>query len=174
MLTKKELAGILETHANNIRVANVVRILARGGNLAESFRSIIATRSNEPFLPTVNLLEDKSRLIHTVDELYKTVLRAAITESYELTKDYCIATGQFESFKQQSWSTVFWFLRNCFNHNFCFKFKPSDLKLLPVKWGVIEISAALEGKLLSQEIFPDHAAIDLLSEVDEFVLKGIQ
>lgn len=169
MVTKFTLIGTLEAHANNLRLANVLRVVARGGDLASTFKGLVGAKPATAFGTAIAMLEDKSKLVHVSEQLYLTLLRAAISESLELARDYCRTTSQVQLLKTQPWFTVFRLLRNALDHNFRFHFKPEDLKLLPVKWQSIELTAQLEGAELTQSHLPPSAAIDWLSQLDEFI-----
>lgn len=112
--------------------------------------------------------------MHSVDQLYLAIVRTAVTESFELTRDYCRKTKQTESLKSQQWFTAIRLIRNALNHNFHFDFSPSDLAELPAKWGPIVIEAKLGGTELTRAILPPEAAIEWLAELDEFVSHSLQ
>lgn len=174
MLTRPDLISILEAHANTLRLASVYRILARGSDLAAQFKTIVAAQPSAAFEPSVALLEDRLHLVHCVDQLYLITVRAAVTESFELTKDYCTSTNQQAEFQRQQWYAVFRLIRNCLNHNFRLQFRQVDAKNLPAKWRGVEITQSHEGQALSQAILPPQAAIEWLEELDRFVSNVLQ
>lgn len=174
MVTKSTLLGTLETHASNLRLANVLRVVSRGGDLASIFKSLIGPQPSTAFDTTIAMLEDKAKLVHVSEQVYLTLLRAAISESLELTRDYCRTTDQVAALKAQPWYTVFRLLRNALDHNFRFHFESGDLKLLPVKWQSIELTAELEGYELTLAILPTAEAIDWLSQLDEFISSNLE
>ncbi|MDP3210446.1 hypothetical protein [Methylotenera sp.] len=173
MVTKSALLGSLEAHASNLRLANVVRVVSRGGDLASIFKSLVGPQPSTAFGAAIAMLADKPKLANVSEQVYLTLLRAAISESLELTRDYCRTTNQVAALRAQPWFTVFRLLRNTLDHNFRFHFKPEDLKLLPVKWQSIELTAELEGSELTQASLPPAEAIDWLSQLDEFISSDL-
>lgn len=173
MHSKLSVIEALQAHSENLRLASVFRVLARGHDLHAAFGAIVAEKSAAAFGPSLQLLEDKRKLAHSVDQLYLAVVRAAVTESFELTRDYCRKTKQTKSLKAQKWFTVIRMIRNALNHNFHFRFSSDDLLELPASWGPIIIDAELEGKELTQTILPPETAIAWLAELDEYVSRGL-
>lgn len=174
MISKLALTGTLEAHSESIRLASVFRILARGHDLHSAFEAIVRGKSPAAFQPSLQLLKNKKKLIHSIDQLYLATVRAAVTESLELTRDYCRRTEQTKNLKAQSWYTVFRLIRNALNHNFCFEFRPKDLKDLPASWNSITIEASLNGTELTQVFLPPNVAIEWLVELDEFISRGLR
>ena len=174
MRTKVVLSETLEAHSNNLRLASVFRVLARGHDLAKAFEAIVGNKSPAAFTPSLLLLKSKTKLIHSVDQLYLAMVRTAVTESLELTRDYCRKTTQTKALKAQDWFNVFRLLRNALNHNFHFEFTPEDLKVLPATWRMVTVTAAHDGTELTQKVLPPDAAIEWLAELDHFISEGLQ
>lgn len=174
MTSKLALSGTLEAHSENLRLASVFRVLARGHDLHAAFETIVRGKSPTAFQPSLQLLKNKNKLVHSIDQLYLATVRTAVTESLELTRDYCRKTKQTKNLKAQSWFTVFRHIRNALNHNFCFEFRPEDLKELPATWNSITIEANLHGTELTQFMLPPSVAIEWLAELDEFISTTLQ
>ena len=174
MPSKSILSETLEAHSNNLRLASVLRVLARGHDLAASFKEIVGSKSPTAFEPSLLLLKNKRKLVHSADQLYLAMVRTAVTESLELTRDYCRQTLQTKALKAQDWFNVFRLLRNALNHNFQFEFKPDDLKLLPATWRKITIYPEHQGTELTQKILPPDVAIEWLAELDTFISEELQ
>ena len=174
MYTKFQILGTLDTHANNLRLASLLRVLARSSDLEVEFRKAIGLRRPEVFEPSLGLLADKPKFIDAVDQMYFAIVRTAVTEALDLTREYCETTGQSAILKRQSWFRVFRIIRNALNHNFRLEFNPTDRKLLPLTWKTICLTNAQDGKELTQKMFPVDVAIDWLTELDDFVSEGIK
>ena len=174
MPTKAVLSETLEAHSNNLRLASVFRLFARGHDLATPFEAIVGSQSSAAFAPSLLLLKSKTKLIQAVDQLYLAMVRTAVAESFELTRDYCRNTTQTKALKAQDWFSVFRLLRNALNHNFRFEFRPEDLKLLPATWREITITAEHGGTDLTQKVLPPDVAIEWLAELDSFISEGLQ
>ena len=102
MRSKSELIGVFEAHANNLRLAYVFRVLARSTDLASAFGETVASENSTAFQPSLLLLQDSPRLVHSVDRLYLAVMRTAETEALDLTRDYCKLTEQGPLLKAQT------------------------------------------------------------------------
>ena len=171
MPSKSVLFETLQAHSENLRLANVFRVLARGHDLHAAFGLLVADKSSTAFGPSIQLLKNKRKLVHSVDQLYLAIVRSAVTESLELTRDYCKQTKQTKLLKAQEWYTVLRLVRNALNHNYRFEFRPGDFKELPATWGGISIEAGHHGSEITQKILPPGAAIEWLSELDEFISR---
>ncbi len=174
MISKLTLTQSLEAHADNLRLANVFMVLGRGHDLHAAFEVLVSGKSPTAFGPSLQILKDKKRLVHTVDQLYFAIVRTAVTECLDLTRDYCRNTKQTKTLKAQNWFTVFRLIRNALNHNFHFEFKPDDCKELPATWKSITIDIGHNKTELTQKTLPSSVAIDWLAELDEFISKNLR
>ena len=174
MPSKSTLSQVLDTHADNLRLASVFRVLARGHNLHAAFEAIVEDKTPAAFAPSLQLLKNKRKLVHTVEQLYLAIVRTAVTESLELTRDYCRETKQTKTLKAEEWFTVFRLIRNALNHNFHFEFSESDLKELPATWRTIIIDSALNGTEFTRSALPPDLAIEWLAELDAFISNRLK
>lgn len=176
MISKAELLGVFEAHANNIHLVRTLQVIARATDLHLALRSVIEMLNKNPvgLQKPLQLLADRPKLLHSVDQLHLTIVRTVITEVFELTKDYCYTTGQIKALNEQPWFDVLRMCRNTFNHNFQFKFNKKDQKMLPIEWSGIQIDATLEGKQISLSIFSLAAAMEWLEELEVFVSTKLQ
>ncbi|WP_223510908.1 hypothetical protein [Pseudomonas sp. BF-R-05] len=173
MLRKIDLIGSIQVHADNLRLASVLRLLARGTDLAATLQPIIEGACPTAFQPSKTLLENKPKLIRSADQLYLTLVRAAVTESLELTRDYCSETNQSGVLESQHWFHIFRIFRNALNHNFKMDFCKYDRTLLPLAWKNLSIEVGDNFKVLTQELLPPNAAIDWLSDLENFILNQL-
>lgn len=172
MLEKNDLLGVIEAHAQNIRLVNILRVLTLKGDLSKSFYEIIGEEAakSPSFIKTFQLLENTDKVIHTVEQLYWMTVRSSVTECFELTHDYCEKTKQDSKFKNQSWFYVIRTVRNALNHNFLIEFKyENDRKRLPIQWKEIRIDISMENQILSHKIFPVSAALEWLETLENFI-----
>jgi hypothetical protein len=174
MISKLALSETLVAHSDNLRLASVFRLLAREHDLHSAFEAVVIYKYPTGFQPSLQLLKNKKKLIHSIDQLYLTIVRTAVTESFELTRDYCRKSNQIKNLKAQNWYTVFRLIRNALNHNFHFEFSPKDLKELPATWNSITLDARLHEKELTQALLPPSVAIEWLGELDEFISTGLR
>lgn len=171
MLEKNGLLDIIEAHAQNIRLVNIVRVLTLKSDLAKSFYEIIDKEAiqNPGFTKSILLLENTDNLIHTVKQLYWMAVRTAVTECFELTRNYCIKTKQGHIMEKQTWFRVVKILRNALNHDFCINFGKYDMPLLPLEWKEIRLDISMDKQELSHKIFPESAAFEWLETLENFI-----
>lgn len=171
MIKKSELSGVIEAHAENIRLVNILRVLARKNDLLKNFHDVIgeeATR-NPGFTKSLELLENTDKLIHTTEQLHLMAVRSAVSECYELTHDYCKKTNNYQNLQNQPWFHVIRILRNAVNHNFFIEFCKFDKTLLPLKWGKIYMDISMDNIELSHKIFLVSAALEWLEALETFI-----
>lgn len=171
MLEKNDLLGVIEAHAQNIRLVNILRVLTLKGNLSKSFYEIIGEEAakSPSFIKTFQLLENTNKLIHTADQLHLLTIRSAVSECYELTRDYCKKTNNYQNLQNQPWFDVIRIIRNTMNHNFLIEFKDKDRERLPFQWKEIMIDISMENQELSYKIFPVSAALEWLEALENFI-----
>ena len=174
MLSKPEISSTLMAHAENLRLASVLRVLARSRDLASEFAAVVGSTPPDAFRPSLSLLQSREKLVHVADQMYLAIVRTALTDGLELTRDYCRRTEQVPILKAQPWFQVFRLLRNALNHNLHFVFGSEDRAVLPVSWRDITISVDLDGKELTQDILDPATAIDWLAELDGFIEKEVR
>lgn len=176
MTTKIELIGVLEAHSNSVRLSNTLRVLAHATDLHALLNTVVDASSQNlaGFQKTLSLLADQPKLLHSVNQLYLTILSATITETLDLTRDYCRSTGQTRILKAQPWFQVFRICRNALNHNFMIEFTKEDRTMLPVEWNGVRIDASLENRQLSLGILPLDKAMEWLEELERFISTDLQ
>ena len=171
MLEKNDLLGVIEAHAQNIRLVNIFRVLTFKGDVSKSFYEIIGEEAakSPSFIKTFQLLENTDKVIHTANQLYLLIVRSVVTECFNITRDYCKKTKQNNKIENQLWFHIIRILRNSLNHNFFIEFRPFDKTLLPIEWGEVFIDASMENQLLSHEIFPISSALEWLETLENFI-----
>lgn len=175
MLTKTQLLGALEAHADNVRLAYAFRLLSRATDLHLLFNGAVAQHERHlaGFQPTLALLADRARLYHSIDQLHLAVVRTAVTEALDLTRDFCHGTSQTGVLKAQPWFHVFRMLRNALNHNFLIQFNKDDRKLLPVEWAGVRIDETLENTSVSLALLTVPTSLAWLEELESFVTNQL-
>jgi hypothetical protein len=99
-------------------------------------------------------------------------LRVFITETYEVTKDFCKKSKQMKRFERQSWYQFERLIRNALNHNFRFEFSENDKKLLPVSWKGKIITVDLDGKPVQHSVIDYQTALELHNDLRSFVASS--
>ena len=171
MSSKSDLLGTIAVHADSLRLASVLRVLSRNGDLLEGLRSSAGEEfmRNPAASRSLQILGDQVLCIHTADQIYRTIIRSAVSEGFELARAYCRETGQVPQLKKQLWFHVIRMIRNALNHNFKFEFRPEDKAMLPLTWGAVSIDESMNGQALSLQMFSVDSALEWLGVLEEFV-----
>jgi hypothetical protein len=117
----------------------------------------------------VPLLLDKNVLFHSVEQLHMTVQRAVIKELFEGVKSYCKSTKQSNLLISQNWYQLWRIMRNCFSHDYRFRFNDHDKKFMPISWKGIELDESMDGELITIGHLSYENIWDLINEVEIFV-----
>jgi hypothetical protein len=102
-------------------------------------------------------------------EFYKMALRATIKEFFEMIKNYCEKTNQYDKFTNQPWYPYLMLLRNPLSHDYIFKFNKYEKQFLPATWRGRTISSDMDGTPLRVELMDDKAIYELINDVEEFI-----
>lgn len=176
-MTKDDLVGIFRTSHNNCKLVYASMVLFAHDDMPSIYRQWSdALNIPKPFdeRQIVALLNDRSVSKIAFSELYDTVHRAALKELFEITKHYCETTNQSKLLVGQSWYQFWRVLRNCFSHDFRFRFNEYDKRQLPVTWLGITIDISMEGKVLTHGILSREQLLGLLDDVRKFVEDKLQ
>lgn len=171
-MTKDDLVGIFRTSHNNCKLVYASMILFSHEDMA-GFYTTWSSQLDvpQPFdqIELLSLLHDRDISKIAFSQLYDTVHRAALKELFEITKKYCQDTGQEHLLRSQPWYQFWRMIRNCFSHDFRFKFQDYDRKYLPVSWSGISLDLSIEGKPLTHGIMSREQLLDFLGEIRRFV-----
>ncbi len=169
MLSRPDLLETLHAQADSLRLANVFRVIAVGGDLKSVFESVVGDKLGEMSFPIREMLADEKRVRYVSHQLSHLVLRTAVTQAFELTRRYCRNTNQVELLKAQPWFHLIRLVRNAFDHDFHFDFGEKDLPLFPASWGNVTLTADLQGVEITHQHFSTQDAIAWLNELEQFV-----
>ena len=170
-MTKDELIGIFRTSKNNYRLIYVLIVLSSQEDIMFDFISLYKKLDEKiKFLDgIVPLLLDRKVLIHSVEQLHMTVQRAVIKELFEGVKSYCKSTKQSDLLISQDWYQMWRIIRNCFSHDYRFRFNDQDKKFLPISWKGIELNERMDGELITIGHLSYEKIWVLVNEVEVFV-----
>ncbi len=171
-MTKDELVGIFRTSQNNCKLVYASLVLFAHEDMPAIYAQWSAALNiPRPFdeKEVVALLQDRNVSKIAFSELYDTVHRAALKELFEITKHYCESTAQTNLLTAQPWYQFWRVLRNCFSHNFRFRFDEYDRKKLPVSWKTITIDQTMEGKQLTHGVLSREQLLGFIDDVRVFV-----
>jgi len=170
-MTKDDLIGIFRTAKNNYRLAYVLIAQTSQDDVMSDFLHLYGNIDSK--LKVIDGIEplilDKNVLKIAVDQFHMTILRAIIKELFETVKIYCKGSGQNDLLHSQDWYQPWRIIRNCFSHDFHFRFKNYDKKLLPISWKGIEIREDMDGKQITIGHFSYEKIWVLVNEVEIFV-----
>lgn len=171
-MTKDELLGIFRTSENNCKLVYASLVLFGHEDMPAFYAKwTAALEFPRPFdeKEVVALLQDRNVSKIAFSQLYDTVHRAAVKELFEITKHYCELTSQTALLTAQPWYQFWRVLRNCFSHDFRFRFTEYDRKKLPVSWRTIAIDETMEGKQLTHGVLSREQILGLVGDVRVFV-----
>ena len=170
-MTKGELIGIFRTAKNNYRLIYVLMVLISQEDVMLDFMSLYKKLDEKVKIldGIVPLLLDRKVLIHSVEQLHMTVQRAVIKELFEGVKAYCKSTKQSDILKSQDWYQLWRIIRNCFSHDYRFRFKDHDKKFLPISWKGIELNERMDGELITIRHLSYENIWALVDEVETFI-----
>ena len=116
-----------------------------------------------------NYQNDREKHVVSVMELYKSMRRALIKESYEVLKSYAKKTNQSLKLEQANWYRFATIIRNAITHDFHFEFSKYDLNAMPLTWKNVMIDCSLKGNPISDEQLPHGVSFDLHMEMNDFL-----
>ncbi|KAF1692772.1 hypothetical protein CSC62_14150 [Pseudoxanthomonas jiangsuensis] len=103
----------------------------------------------------------------SADAMIELVTGKMICDSYEATKRYAIAVGEWEQLRDQPWFNFAWHIRNAHSHNGRWDFR-SNSRGLPVTWKRFTISIDLEGQEVAG-FLPVYEALNLCAQMILYV-----
>lgn len=169
-MTKDEVVGIFRTCENNCKLAYVLMVLLSYDDTYGYFAALYKElKIPKPYKGLDALLQDRAVLKIAMEQLYDTVHRAALKELFEITKLYFEEQKKTDVLKAQNWYQFWRILRNCFSHDFVFRFNAHDRKQLPVTWSGVTIDASFEGRPLTHGTMSREKLWELLTDVKTFV-----
>ena len=96
------------------------------------------------------------------------ILRSFTLEMFEAIKSYCDETNQMHLLRKQSWHQFARVVRNSFGHDYHWRFRSHDFKLLPIRWGRRKIDASLADQDLKGDDYDWWDAMELWQEIHDF------
>ena len=124
--------------------------------------------------PLKNMLSDQEMRNKLINEHMKSLIRSFIKETFEIVKLYANETKQFSILKNADWYQFIRVIRNNLAHDFRFRFRESDKKILPVMWRDKTITVDMDGQPLQVHIMNDAYAIELFKEIYQFVKIALE
>jgi hypothetical protein len=173
MNSKKELLGVIGAHKDNLRLIFAFRRLVYSDSLLTTFDNMVKGKETAFTQSLSLLLANKPKLHHTANEIYRALIRTALTESFQLTSYYCEKTKQTNLLEQQPWYYIFRSYRNAFDHNFKITFKDHERQHLPLVWSSLKITLADEGNDLTHNLPPPEKILEWISVLEEFISTSV-
>jgi len=156
-MDKAELRGQLQTIKNNYALVQAgILFLAQPDALAK-FDEYSLLFSEHPeakkFLYIRYVLESDELLKLATNQLRKSVLRNCIKEMFELVKRYGLETDKIKLLRATPWYQFLRMVRNSLSHDFYLRYSEQDLKLLPITWSGLTLTAAMDDSELAMAGF---------------------
>lgn len=170
-MTKDDLIGIFRTEKNNYRLIYVLIVQTSQDDVMIDFINLYQHLDEKvKIIDGIEpLILDKRVLKIAVDQLHMTIQRTIVKELFEIVKTYCQNTSQNHFLLSQDWYQLWRIIRNCFSHDFHFRFNKHDKKYLPISWKGIELREDMDG----QQITIGHLSYEkiwvLINEVEVFI-----
>ena len=119
------------------------------------------------------VFENPKVLDYALKEFMRGAMRAVISETWELTDNYCKMNNTHDLLKSQPWYHFIRLIRNALSHNYKFLFKPFDKTLLPITWKGKTISKEMEGEEIQFDVIGYDGTWDYLNALDTFIMDKL-
>lgn len=121
------------------------------------------------FIESLNNINDKAA-VETKRNANRFLTRNLFKETFRITQSYCHANNKMDILKDQSWYQFARIVVNSISHNFRFKFRPNDKKLLPVNYMDQIIDSSMDGKPTSMKL---EILLNLIDDIIYFVKEKL-
>lgn len=169
MGSKENLIGLTQSHGSTIRAAYAFRLLAASGAMAAALRSALPLGQHEAFAETFKQFTDVEHAKHSAKEVWKAVMAAAVTTTYEALWKTCKGTELELGLHSQPWFRYLWLIRNSFNHDFLLDARPDKRKYFPIRWDGVEVTEVDLGQPLTDKWVSPDRILGLLDAVEAYV-----
>lgn len=177
-MSKAELRGRLQTIKNNYALVQAGIMFLAQPDAPEKFDEYFAAVSDHPEAKSTGYIryvfESDELLALATNQLRKSVLRNCIKEMFELVKTYGLETNQIKLLRAAPWYQFLRMMRNSLSHDFYVRYKEHDLKLLPITWAGLTLTAAMDGSELPMAGFLTRMKIlELMDDVIAYVEQHV-
>ena len=177
-MSKAELRGKLQTIKNNYALVQAGIMLLALPDAPMKFDACYAAVSHHPEAKSIGYIryvfERDEVLALATNELRKAVLRSCVAEMFELVRTYGLETNQIKLIRIAPWYQFLRMVRNSLSHDYFMRYREHDLKLLPITWSGLTLTAAMDGTELPMAEFLTRAKIvDLMDEVIAYIEKHV-
>ncbi len=177
-LTKERVLGFLQTIKNNYALTQAGILLLAAEDAPEKFEEYYSHISDNPeaqFEYIKYVFNDYELQKHSTNELRKSVLRNCLKETCEMLKAEITNEKEKQILFRASWYRFLRMVRNSLSHDFRFKFKDRDKKMLPVSWSGLTITLEMEGEILPMAGFLTMAKVqELFGEITEYIEENFR
>ena len=173
-MDKPLLRGKLQTQKNNYALVQAGVALMTSEDALERILDTFKVVADHPefssFSYITYVFERDELLKHATKELRNAVLRNMLKETFELVKLYGDTTGQQTLVTAAPWYQFLRIVRNCLSHDFQLRFRPADLKVLPVTWSGLTLERSMHiGPLQMRDFLSRPKVMELMDEIIDFV-----
>ena len=173
-MDKELILGRLQTIKNNYALAQSGIVLLALPDARTRLDEQFSTLKDHPEIQAIRYIdyvfEDYELLKLATGQLRNAVLRNCIKEIYEQVMLYGDQTNQIRVIRAAPWYQFLRIVRNCLSHDMTLKFRPFDLKQLPVAWSGLTIDATMHDSQLPMNGFLTRKkALELLHAVSDYV-----
>jgi|GEM_PF-6368557 hypothetical protein len=124
-------------------------------------------------LPSVkHFFDDEEILKHSQEQTIFMLLRAALVWAHEQSKEISRQTTQGKQlFETAPFGLVSWILRDSWGHDLRLKFNQVQRSKLPIRWGNVQLTAELDGKIPSTRAIPLLDVYSLIEAHEQLCLE---
>jgi hypothetical protein len=177
-MSPAELRGQLQTIKNNYALVQAGIMFLAQPDAVTKFDEYFAVVSAHPEAKKFGYIryvfESDELLALATNQLRKSVLRNCLKEMFELVKVYGLETNQIKLLRAAPWYQFLRMIRNSLSHDYWLRYKEHDLKLLPITWSGLTLTAAMDGSELPMAGFLTRVkVIELMDDVISYVEQHV-
>ena len=177
-MSKSVFRGQLQTIKNNYALVQAAILFLAQPDALVQFDDHFSVFANHPEAKRFGYIryvfESDELLTLATKQLRLAMLRSCLKEMFELVKAYALETNQINLIRAAPWYQFLRMVRNSLSHDSYLRFRKHDLKLLPVTWSGLTLTAAMDGTELPMAGFLTRVKVlDLMDDVIAYVERHV-
>jgi len=177
-MSRAELRGKLQTIKNNYALAQAGSLFLAQPGAVTKFDEYFTTIADHPEAKTFGYIryvfENDELLALAMSQFRTSVLRNCLKEMFELVKAYGMETNQIKLVRDAPWYQFLRMIRNSFSHDYCVRYREHDIKLLPITWSGLTLTAAMDGSKLPADGFLTRVKVlELMDDVIAYIEQHV-
>ena len=156
-MDKLLIRGHAQTIKNNYALAQTGIALLVLPDARERLNEVFSLLKEHPEAQAIRYIDyvfdDENLLKLATQQLRNAVLRNCMKELFEQVKQFGCETNQMQIITAAPWYQFLRVVRNCLSHDMKLRFRPYDLKQLPISWSGLTIDASMHNSQLPMRDF---------------------